>query len=258
MDNHYQIECEPLIIHKSLIDKFLEEEFPGDLIALYTFYYYTAKWQGTNQTRATTSYSSAGLKWSEARIRKTKQTLIRLGLVEDKTQKDAKGQIIGHYVYVRFLWSDSKTRDAQESAPDPQKTTPWQIHTVGNRETNALSLYKGNALSLNSKTLELFESQNPALEEENQKPPLQSRFEEFWQNWPDRSQPKQPAKKAWEKIIKRKFNYDVQAFILNALETQKQSKKHLGKKDFLPHASTWLNQERWLDEVRMEIEDFVL
>ena len=83
----------------------------------------------------------------------------------------------------------------------------------------------------------------------------QNRFEEFWKNWPDRSQPKQPAKKAWDKILAKKYNYDVQDYIIKALENQKQSKKHLGKKDYLPHASTWLNQERWLDEVQVELEE---
>jgi len=90
-------------------------------------------------------------------------------------------------------------------------------------------------------------------EESNLKPILQNRFEEFWSKWVDRTQPKAPAKKAWEKIVGKKHSYDVQEYILNALENQKKSKKHLGKQDFLPHASTWLNQERWLDEVQEEL-----
>ena len=58
MSISYDIQDEPIVIHKSIIDKFLKKDKPGDLIALYLFYYYTAKWQKTNQPKATTGYSA--------------------------------------------------------------------------------------------------------------------------------------------------------------------------------------------------------
>ncbi len=84
----------------------------------------------------------------------------------------------------------------------------------------------------------------------------QSRFEEFWLLYP-RKDCKCNANKAWEKITKKKFKYDVQQYILDSVKNQLTSPNHLGKKDFLPHAATWLNQERWLDEVQATFEDFV-
>ena len=77
----HDVENEPLVISKGIIDLFLKQEHPADLISLYTFYYYTAKWQHTNQTKATTKYTASGLKWTEDRVRARKNTLRELGLI---------------------------------------------------------------------------------------------------------------------------------------------------------------------------------
>ena len=43
------IENQLVILTKQTLDVFLRQENAAELIALYTFYYYTAKWQQTNQ-----------------------------------------------------------------------------------------------------------------------------------------------------------------------------------------------------------------
>ena len=40
------IEHNIIILSKQTLDLFLKQDNPADLIALYCFYYYTAKWQG--------------------------------------------------------------------------------------------------------------------------------------------------------------------------------------------------------------------
>ena len=68
-------------------------------------------------------------------------------------------------------------------------------------------------------------------------------FEIFWKAYP-RKESKSQAKKSFAKVTVRLET------LLNALETQKQSDQW--KRDggqYIPYASTWLNQRRWEDEV---------
>ena len=70
-------------------------------------------------------------------------------------------------------------------------------------------------------------------------------FDCFWENYP-RKVGKANAKKAWEK-----HKPDLDA-VLASLSTQKLSegwKKNNGK--FIPHPTTWINGERWNDEVEL-------
>ena len=66
------IEHNIIILSKQTLDLFLKQDNPADLIALYCFYYYTAKWQGTNQPKATTDYAAKGLKWGLDKNGKTR------------------------------------------------------------------------------------------------------------------------------------------------------------------------------------------
>ena len=125
-----------IIFNKITFDRLLKSETPADSIALYTFYYYTAKWQGTNQPKCTTSYVANGLKWSESRVRKAKKELLDIGLVEDITSKDESGKIIGHFVKVNYF--SLSTLKETHTIENPQ----CGIHdTVEKLETNALKEY---------------------------------------------------------------------------------------------------------------------
>lgn len=55
MNNQNFIENSLVILTKQTLDIFLKQNNGADLIALYTFYYYTAKWQEANQIKCTTS-----------------------------------------------------------------------------------------------------------------------------------------------------------------------------------------------------------
>ena len=69
-ESPYDKNQEPIVISKATSDIFLKEKNPSELMALYWFYYYTAKWQGTNNAKATTFYAAKGLKWGEDKIRR--------------------------------------------------------------------------------------------------------------------------------------------------------------------------------------------
>lgn len=71
-------------------------------------------------------------------------------------------------------------------------------------------------------------------------------FANFWNPYP-RKTAKVQAQKAWAKLNP---SPELQAQILAALAVQKQSEQWM--KDggaFIPHASTWLNQRRWEDQL---------
>lgn len=71
-------------------------------------------------------------------------------------------------------------------------------------------------------------------------------FDEFWSRYP-RKVSKSEAMKAWAKL---KPDEDLRDRIASAIAKQKESTgwtKDEGR--FIPHASTWLNQRRWEDEV---------
>ncbi len=111
--------------------------------------------------------------------------------------------------------------------------------------------------ALNSKNVEEFiwecvaEFQNPDKEEnKRQHEPDHGGFEEFWKSWPvGHKVGFGAAEKAWKKLNPNPF---LQKTIKEAVERQKKCDAWLKDKgDFIPHASTWLNQKRWKDEIKM-------
>jgi hypothetical protein len=73
-------------------------------------------------------------------------------------------------------------------------------------------------------------------------------FEEFWQAYP-RKVNKREAQDKWNK----KENLPDLKIILTAIEQQKQTEQwHEAGGKYIPHPTTWLNQERWTDEVKIE------
>lgn len=103
--------------------------------------------------------------------------------------------------------------------------------------------------SLSSNTIKQ-ETKNKAIKKQNKElNELQKKqFDKFWQAYPKKVSKKQ-AQKSWKKI-----NPSLELFekILKALEMVKQTeqwKKDNGK--FIPYPATWLNQERWTDEINM-------
>ena len=71
-----------------------------------------------------------------------------------------------------------------------------------------------------------------------------SDFEKFWELYPRREN----RKKAQEKFLKLKV--ELLPIILKALKVQKDSDSW--RSGYVPHATTWINGERWNDEVKMQ------
>lgn len=76
-------------------------------------------------------------------------------------------------------------------------------------------------------------------------------FENFWKAYP-RKIGKEPANKSWVKIsISEEVYNQIMAGLANYIKHEWKGKEM----KYIPHAATWLNQERWKDEVTIKKED---
>jgi hypothetical protein len=138
---------ESVILNKSITDTFLKESHPADLIALYVFYYYTAKYQQTNSAWATNGFVAKGLHWSVRKVMKVRKDLIRLGFITTIKRRDPKTkQFTKWYVAVKYMW---RRNTLQTQYDDFQHTGP--DHSVDEYHTNASNAVSRNAYSSNKK-----------------------------------------------------------------------------------------------------------
>lgn len=143
---HNFIENNLIILSKQTLDIFLKEKNPDELISLYCFYYYTAKWQKTNQPKASINYCAKALHWGLHKTRRVKQQLEKMCLIKDAKEIDEKtGRVKGWYVKVNYLWKST----LPETVIVDEKSTLPVYHRVDSRPTNALSVSSLNALSAN-------------------------------------------------------------------------------------------------------------
>lgn len=227
----YEEENEPIVLSKPLFDLLLKQEKFAELIALYSFYYYTAKWQKTNTPKAVNSYVARGLQWGGDKVKKYKKQLIELGLLETVRKKnETTNQIIGHYIKVNFIWS-------KDHPLLQEKAIGVKIHPVANNTTNALSTGNINALNTNKE-------EDVFVRGDEITPKL---FEEFWTIYP-RKTDKGKALTIWNRICTRKNGLRPNwREIRKAIIEQKRSDRWQDKQ-FIPLPATWLNQSRWLDD----------
>lgn len=75
-------------------------------------------------------------------------------------------------------------------------------------------------------------------------------FDRFWAAYPRRTA-KKAARKAFDRIGATPELVDRMVAALEAQQQQPQWQKDDGQ--FIPHASTWLNGERWEDEVDVAV-----
>jgi len=231
-EDRYPIQEEPIVLSKAVMDLLLGQEEYSNLIGLYCFYYYTAKWQGTVQPRCTTHYTADGLHWTEIKVRKMKKRLIELGLIKDVIQRDSLTKTIqAHFIRVKFIW---------ESGSIPSYS-----------ETESVGFNSGKCFNTNNKR-DCFEN---TIFGPLDKPPtgslfaiVPSLFETFWKHFP-KKRGKGQALSAWEKICKKSVkDRPTWRIVKMALIKQKDSELWKLRPEYIPNASTWLNQKRWLDD----------
>ena len=185
---------EPIILSKPLLDLLLSQQKPANLIALYSFYYYTAKWQQTNTPKCSTYYVTKGLNMGEHKVRTNKKILIDLGLISNYVKRDEQNKITGHYIKVNFIWS---------------KATLTEIHRVENNKGNALSTNNKNTSKEVYLTSDSGGDQNTPLipsmrklnitsEEEPKKMHEPHHLVEYWNGLPNVRKHKEPSSRIYQ------------------------------------------------------------
>jgi len=147
----YDITQEPIVLSKSIIDICLKTPEPSDTIALYTFLYYTAKWQKTNTVKANIRFIMKALKWGNRRVSEAKKLLTAVGLI--KTVKRNVADNIGWYIEIKFIWSSETVKKIADSSQINGRSATQHFFKKCQKEhvpfshTNALSTIIRNALS---------------------------------------------------------------------------------------------------------------
>lgn len=133
-----------LILNKHTIDVLFSLDNCTECIALYLFYYKTAKWQKTNVVKATDEYVKKSLKWGIDKIRRTKNVLKDKGLIRI-VQRRNDTQIEGWFVEVCYLVSEESTDKIKVT----KNTYNQQVvkSTSRNQETNALKYNINNTFN---------------------------------------------------------------------------------------------------------------
>lgn len=121
----------------------------------------------------------------------------------------------------------------------------WQSNNQDNKDMANDS--KGIAKdSKNSKSLENENEYENKNKEKISKKECECYFEKFWNAYP-RKVGKAIAFKSFEKL---KVNAELLDKMLKAIEVQKKTDQWQDER-YIPHPSTWLNQQRWNDEVKI-------
>lgn len=235
-----------LIVDKNTIDKLYSLDNAFDCIALYMFYYKTAKWQKTNIIKANDSYITKSLKIGKTKLNKTKQTLKDNGLIEIVQRRNGN-RISGWYIKVHYLISDNKKNNiAIEKVNNPQNEQV-EKSTSSFQNTNAL---RDNINCLKNK-IELLKEENNKLksllkEEKNKNDFNNNLFDKFWNAYP-RHVSKGTAEKWFGKNKPSEELVNIMIDKISLLKNSEQWKSENGK--YIPYPTTWLNAKGWEDEV---------
>lgn len=238
------IENELVILTKATIDVFLKQENSAELIALYTFYYYTAKWQKTNQPKCTTDYVSKGLNWNRHKVIKIKKKLIELGLIEDKRVVDeTTKKVKGYYIKLNYKFNQKTEEEITQSAQNPptgsetQEPSMSKSCSLDSKHINAYSTVKENSYSDGNN---IYMSKN-----ESAKTDLKKEFETIWEMYPN----KKGKDKALSSYVKARKNGESYENVKKGVENYLLEIEVKGtQKSFIKHGCTWFNNKCWLDE----------
>ena len=80
--------------------------------------------------------------------------------------------------------------------------------------------------------------------------PAGSLFDEFWSHYPKKAA-KKAAQKAFDKVNPDRAKLDAMIVAIKAQKTSEGWKKDKGQ--FIPNGATWLNGERWTDELNVDL-----
>ncbi len=212
---------ELLILNKYTIEKLFKLDNCVNCIALYIFYYKTAKWQKTNTIKATDLYVKKCLKWGNDKIKQTKKTLKENGLIEIVQRRD-KGKIVGWYIKLHYIVPKEKIENSKiivesNNSQNQQVVEP----TSGWEETNALR-EQLNALKIENKMLK-----DKIKERKKEEKPKKTNYDLIIDNFTDDAELKDAIYEfiKMRKLIKKPMTDRALTMILNKLKKYSQDEK---------------------------------
>lgn len=137
------------------------------------------------------------------------------------------------------LISVEKQAGGRREMRDDRRPNRYTLHLDGVTSTSPGGVVRGDIGDTHGVTPM---SPKPSLEPSNSYLSVPDRFDEFWNTYPSRKA-KGAAVRAWKAALKKS---DADTLIAAAAAYAADPKRD---PEFTAHASTWLNQERWLDEV---------
>lgn len=124
----------------------LPEKVRGDAMLQYHFMVYTASWQCNSTPKCTPAFVAKALGTGLGRVKRAREALKSLGLIEPVRRKGKGGRITGHYVRVNFLPSIGSTPERMETDSRGSDSRGSADHPVESRTPNAVNS-KGNAVN---------------------------------------------------------------------------------------------------------------
>lgn len=158
-----------LILNKHTIEKLFALK-NTDCLALYLFYYKTAKWQKTNTVKANDTYVRQCLGWGKSKLADAKELLKQSNLIKI-VQRRSGNKITGWYVEVAYIVSEEKLKNPENELV--------QIRSSSKQETNALKEYN-KCLKNNICPSDDEQASDDSLKEAQ----LAEDFDKIWINYP--------------------------------------------------------------------------
>lgn len=213
----------PLTIPQPLLKKIIPS---NDVLDVYSIYFLTACRQGTNRVWATVGYVAKGLNISKARVREARKILLELGIIRDIQENP--GSFSKRYVEVNL--GISRTDDY--------------------RSTGFVRESAFKDLEVKRTLEDPPDSGSSFIKKKKKKNPRTKEFELFWSQYP-KKKAKVKALEKW-KLKAKKNELPPLPFLLERLGAFKELEWTDDK--YIPFPTTWINQERWNDQLKGEEE----
>lgn len=217
IESHIELGQHPKVFH---LCQFLEIDKPEAVGVLHLLWHFTMKfaWRDGDLKRFSPLAVADAIGW-----KKDAELLMRglqeCGWIDAEMKVHQWLEYAGKLVTDR-LYKESRRKSSTKFDKVRQTAATLPYHTIPNQKIKDSSSNVENRLTL---------------------------FEEFWKAYP-RKVGKGAALRIWQKVVKPDLNLSktIQASILA------QKRSLAWSKDggmFIPHPATWLNQQRWLDEL---------
>lgn len=206
-------------------------------------YAYLASYSGAGDTAyPSVSLMCGKLNISESRFYRHRKLLEEKGYIIIEQTRSDTGWLNNIY---RLPSKPTPQNEGTGDKPTPQNECTQNEGTQNECTQNGGTI-SNSSKSNSSKSNSLINNHPPLVNKKSDLKRLEADFDRFWQIYP-RKIAKKKAREDW--IKKHKPSAELAEQIINAVEQQKRTIWKNEDPQYIPHATTWLNQGRWEDEI---------